>query len=205
MKMEMEKVIFRNFSQIRHFTISIPSDLGKAVVNAGYDWSDICNFLKSPEGYERIFQQQTGVPPFFNWGEPSRRIQQKFRIEMNVPNNKRSEVKGQILQILKDCLTSATPTRMQQMRSSTFQLYKRNEAEILEPHYVRRVMDAVKCLETFRNLCYLRNASEPLYMSWDEVTDQVNTGQGFHSYGDGTYIVKKDVLKILLVSLCFRV
>ena len=75
-------------------------------------------------------------------------------------------------------------------------------AEILQPRCVRQVIDAVKCLETFQfhKLCCLRNASTTLYMTWDEATNQVNAGQGFHGYGDGTYIHKEDVLKILLVS-----
>jgi hypothetical protein len=196
---KFEKNSFRNFSQIRRYRIRIPIALSKAIVDAGYDWGDIRTFLTSKEGYDRIFRRQTTIPAFFRWGG-SGTCPEDLRIELEIPDDQRSKVREEILLILKECVASKKAPNMVQLECSTFQLYKRDEAEILAPFYVRRVIDAVRCLETFKTICAIPNGSTALHMSLDNVTNQVNTGQGLLSFGDGTYMVKEDILKILLVS-----
>lgn len=186
------------------YRIGIPKGLSKAIVDAGCDWLEIRSFLTSKEGYDLIFQRQTKIPAFFRWGaqrDSSNPIQNICRIELEVPIEKRKIVREQVLRIVKECVTMQDVADMEQLQCRTLQLYKRKDDEVLRPFYVRRVIDAVKCCETTKKLHWLRNSSIPLYMSLEEIVDQVNTGQGFHSYGDGTYMIKENVLTVLRVRI----
>jgi len=175
----------------QRYMVSIPETLRNAIIERGLEWSDLQSYLKSDEGYEVILGRKPGVPGFFQWGQSNGYPPKS--IEVMIPYDRRLDVRKNLLKFLADCLNFES-------RAYYARFYKRNDRHILEPCYVRRVLNAVRRVETIKPWDWLRNSSIPVYMSIDEITNQVNTGKGSNGYGDFTYLVRQDVLTILLVS-----